>query len=212
MRDCRSASPTAAATGSSRRTSVRTSSGSRRPTGGSPTGWPSTSMPKGVKLALLHDDTSYGEKGSEALDQRVRQNPEAVALRIGVSAGSTDLSPADPPRAPRRRDCVARLGRRGDDRERRSIAARSAGWNVPIYAPPRRRTRSCGSSSPTARWLDGLTIATGRMTAELGPTFFTRLPGEVPGGVRRPARSAFAPAAARRSSRRRTTRCTRTTS
>lgn len=129
-------------------------------------------VPKGLKLALLHDDTSYGENGAQALDRAFEQNPEAVALRLGVSAGSTDLSP-EILRARRAGATGLLVWGDGATIATTIVAARSAGWNVPIYAPP-------AAEDPIVRqqladrpeWLDGVTIATGRMTAELGPTFF----------------------------------------
>jgi ABC-type branched-subunit amino acid transport system substrate-binding protein len=53
------------------------------------------------------------------------------------------------------------------------IAARSAGWDVPLYTPPAGedplvRQELAGHPS----WVDGLTFAAGRMTAERGPTPF----------------------------------------
>jgi ABC-type branched-subunit amino acid transport system substrate-binding protein len=53
------------------------------------------------------------------------------------------------------------------------IAARSAGWNVPVFAPPTAEDpalRQLLADRP--RWLDGLTFATGRMTAEVGTAPF----------------------------------------
>ena len=49
------------------------------------------------------------------------------------------------------------------------IAARSAGWNVPVYTPsagedPLVRQQLAGHPE----WIDGLTFASGRMTAEVG--------------------------------------------
>jgi ABC-type branched-subunit amino acid transport system substrate-binding protein len=52
-------------------------------------------------------------------------------------------------------------------------AARSAGWDVPVYTPPT-------GADPLVRqqladrpeWVDGLTFASGRMTAEVGPAPF----------------------------------------
>ena len=49
-------------------------------------------------------------------------------------------------------------------------AARRSGWDVPIFAPP-------DAADPLVRqelsdhpeWLDGLTFADGRLTAEVGP-------------------------------------------
>jgi ABC-type branched-subunit amino acid transport system substrate-binding protein len=49
-------------------------------------------------------------------------------------------------------------------------AARSAGWDVPIYVPPTGEdplVRQALSDHPD--WVDGLTFASGRMTAEVGP-------------------------------------------
>jgi branched-chain amino acid transport system substrate-binding protein len=129
-------------------------------------------VPKGLKLALLHDDTTYGENGADALDRAFSRNPEAVAVRVPVSAGSTDLSP-EILRARRAGATGLLVWGDGATIANAVIAARSAGWDVPIYAPP-------SAEDPIVRqqladrpeWLDGLTIATGRMTAELGPTFF----------------------------------------
>ena len=53
------------------------------------------------------------------------------------------------------------------------IAARSAGWNVPFFTPG-------AGADPVVRqsladhsdWVDGLTFASGRLTAEEGPTPF----------------------------------------
>jgi ABC-type branched-subunit amino acid transport system substrate-binding protein len=53
------------------------------------------------------------------------------------------------------------------------IAARSRGWKVPVYTPP-------AGADPVVRqeladhpdWVDGLTFASGRMTAELGTAAF----------------------------------------
>src|SRR5262249_32730487 len=50
------------------------------------------------------------------------------------------------------------------------VAARSAGWHVPVYATPTAEDpvlRQPLADHPS--WLDGLTFASGRMTAELGP-------------------------------------------
>jgi len=129
-------------------------------------------VPKGLKLALLHDDTTYGEQGADALDKAFALNPEAVALRVAVSSGATDLSP-EILRARRAGATGLLVWGDGATIAAAVTAARSAGWNVPIYAPP-------AAEDPIVRqqladrpeWLDGLTVATGRMTAERGPTFF----------------------------------------
>jgi branched-chain amino acid transport system substrate-binding protein len=129
-------------------------------------------IPKGLKLALMHDDTTYGQQGADALASAFGQNPRSVAAKITLPAGDTDLSP-QVLRA-RRAGATALLvwGQAATIAEV-VIAARSAGWDVPVFAPP-------SAEDPVLRqqladrpqWLDGLTFATGRMTAELGPEFF----------------------------------------
>ncbi len=57
-------------------------------------------------------------------------------------------------------------------------AARRSGWKVPIFAPP-------DAADPLVRqelsdhpeWLDGLTFGDGRLTSELGPSFYYDLRG-----------------------------------
>ena len=126
-------------------------------------------VPKGLELALLTDDTGYGRAGRKDLDHAFSENPESVVTRIQIPSTATDLAPqilqarrahatgllvwAQPP-------AVAEA----------LIAARSAGWKVPVYTPPAGedplvRQELAGHPS----WVDGLTFASGRMTAEKGP-------------------------------------------
>jgi len=129
-------------------------------------------IPKGLKIALLHDDTPYGQDGGEALDHAFSSNPEAVATKLTLPAGDTDLSPQIL-RARRAGANALLVWGEGATIAETVIAARSANWQVPIYAPP-------SAEEPILRqeladrpeWLDGLTFASGRMTAELGPGFF----------------------------------------
>jgi ABC-type branched-subunit amino acid transport system substrate-binding protein len=129
-------------------------------------------IPKGLKLALIHDDTTYGQQGGASLDEAFLRNPEAVATKLTVPAGDNDLSP-QVLRARRSGATALLVWGQASTIAKAVIAARSAGWNVPIFAPP-------SAEDPILRqqladrpeWLDGLTFATGRMTAELGPDFF----------------------------------------
>ena len=129
-------------------------------------------IPKGLKLGLLHDDTTYGEQGSDALAKAFGQNPKSVALTLTLPAGDTDLSP-QVLRARRSGATGLLVWGQASTIAKVVIAARSAGWNVPVFAPP-------SAEDPVLRqqladrphWLDGLTFASGRMTAELGPDFF----------------------------------------
>jgi ABC-type branched-subunit amino acid transport system substrate-binding protein len=129
-------------------------------------------VPKHLKIALLHDDTSYGTEGARALDSAFSQNPEAVATRLLLPSGQTDLSPQ-----------ILRARRAGASAllvwgipstiADVVIAARSRGWKAPIYTP-------ADGADPVVRqeladhrdWVDGLTFASGRMTAEQGTAPF----------------------------------------
>jgi len=129
-------------------------------------------IPKGLKLALIHDDTTYGQQGADALASAFGHNPASEALKLTVPAGGTDLSP-EVLRARRSGATALLVWGQAATIAKVLIAARSANWNVPMFAPP-------SAEDPVLRqqladrpeWLDGLTFATGRMTAELGPDFF----------------------------------------
>jgi len=130
--------------------------------------------PQGLKVALLTDDTDYGRQGEVALDDAWGHIPESVAAKIQVPSTATDVAPqvlqarnagATALLVWARASTVAQVIR----------AARSSGWDVPIYTPP-------SGEDPLVRqqladhpeWVDGLTFATGRMTAERGPGPFLR--------------------------------------
>jgi branched-chain amino acid transport system substrate-binding protein len=130
-------------------------------------------LPKGLKIALLVDDSTYGQEGEKALEMAFRDQKSVVA-KIDLPASATDVAPQ-----------VVRARRAGANAllvwAQPSVisavitAARSAGWDVPLYTPP-------AGADPLIRqelsdhpdWLDGVTFASGRMTAEAGTTpFFT---------------------------------------
>ncbi len=125
-------------------------------------------IPKKLKVALITDDSSYGQEGAKALDESFSQNPESVAVKLTVPADSPDLSPQ-----------VLRARRAGATAllvwaQPTTIAgvlsgARSSGWNVPVYTPPTGEdplVRQQLANHPD--WVDGLTFASGRPTAEVG--------------------------------------------
>jgi branched-chain amino acid transport system substrate-binding protein len=130
-------------------------------------------LPKGLKIALLVDDSTYGQEGKTTLEAAFRDQ-KAVVAKIDLPASATDVAPQ-----------VLRARRAGANAllvwAQPSVisavitAARSAGWDAPIYTPP-------AGADPLIRqelsdhpdWLDGVTFASGRMTAEAGTTpFFT---------------------------------------
>ncbi len=129
-------------------------------------------VPKKLKIAILTDDTGYGRAGRAALDKAFSENPESVATRIQIPSRASDLAP-QVLRA-RRAGATALLvwGQPAVTAEA-VVAARSAGWDVPIYASPAAAdpiVRQRLASRP--EWLDGLTFASGRLTAEGGPEPF----------------------------------------
>jgi branched-chain amino acid transport system substrate-binding protein len=126
-------------------------------------------IPKGLRVALLTDDSCYGDEGREALAQSFGSNPEAVAAEIRLPADATDLAP-QVLRARRAGATALLVWARPATIASVLTAARSRDWDVPVYTPP-------SGADPLVRqqladrpsWVDGLTFASGRMTAELGP-------------------------------------------
>jgi len=129
-------------------------------------------IPKKLKIALLTDDSAYGRNGASALSRAFSKNPESVALELTVPAGDTDLAPQIL-RARRSGATALLVWAQPPAIAAVLTAARSIGWNVPVYAPPT-------GADPFIRqqladhqdWVDGLTFASGRMTAEVGTAPF----------------------------------------
>jgi ABC-type branched-subunit amino acid transport system substrate-binding protein len=126
-------------------------------------------VPKRLKVALLTDDSDYGQAGRAALDDAFRTLPKAVAARITLPSSAGELAPQV--LEARRSGATALLvWARPVVLGKTIVAARSAGWRVPVYSTP-------AAEDPVVRqqladhpsWADGLTFASGRMTAELGP-------------------------------------------
>ncbi len=129
-------------------------------------------IPKRLRIAFLTDDTGYGRAGRASLDRAFAENPGSVAARIQIPSSATDLAPQV--LQARRSGATALLvwGQAAAIAEA-VVAARSAGWQVPIYASPSAEdplVRQELAGHPT--WLDGLTFASSRMTAEAGPAPF----------------------------------------
>jgi len=126
-------------------------------------------IPKGLQVALLTDDTGYGEEGRAMLDRAFGANPEAVATKVRLPSGAVDLAP-QALKARRAGATALLVWAQPATIAKVLTAARSSGWNVPVYTPP-------SGGDPLVRqqladnpdWVDGLTFASGRMTAELGP-------------------------------------------
>ncbi len=125
-------------------------------------------IPKKLKVAFLTDDTGYGRGGLAALDHAFAGNRSSVAARIQIPATATDLAPQI--LQARRSGATALLvWAQPSAIAEAVIAARSSGWDVPVYTSPAGEdplVRQELAADP--RRLDGLTFAAGRMTAEQG--------------------------------------------
>ncbi|MFL5954964.1 MAG: ABC transporter substrate-binding protein [Gaiellaceae bacterium] len=125
-------------------------------------------VPKKLKVALLHDDSDYGAAGSRALNLAFSRNRSSIALDEALPADALDLGP-QVLRARRAHATALLVWGRPSTIAAVLTAARSAGWDVPVFTPP-------AGADPFVRqqladhpsWLDGLTFAGGRLTAEVG--------------------------------------------
>jgi branched-chain amino acid transport system substrate-binding protein len=129
-------------------------------------------VPKKLKVAILTDDTGYGRAGRKELDRAFSQNPESVAARIQIPSTATDLAPQIL-EARRAGATGVLVWAQPAAIAEALIAARSAGWKAPFFTPPAGEdplVRQELASHPS--WVDGLTFASGRMTAERGPVPF----------------------------------------
>jgi len=125
-------------------------------------------IPKHPKIALLHDDSDYGTAGAAALRQAFAENQSSVAIDETLPANALDLSPQILRARRAHADALIVWGRPATIASA-ITAARTAGWQVPFYTPPT-------GSDPFVRqrlanhpaWVNDLTFASGRLTAEVG--------------------------------------------
>jgi branched-chain amino acid transport system substrate-binding protein len=125
-------------------------------------------IPKHVKVALLHDDTDYGVAGEQSLRAAFAENRSSVAIDETLPSAALDLGP-QLLRARRAHATAVLVWGRPATIAAAITAARSAGWSVPFFTPP-------AGADPYVRqqlaehpsWVDGLTFAAGRLTAEVG--------------------------------------------
>ncbi|HEY2778758.1 MAG TPA: ABC transporter substrate-binding protein [Gaiellaceae bacterium] len=125
-------------------------------------------IPKHLKVALLHDDSDYGTAGSEELKRAFSGDRGSVAIDETLPADALDLSPQIL-RARRAHATALVVWGRPATIASAITAARSSGWGVPFYTPPTGAdpfVRQQLADHPA--WLDGLTFAAGRLTAEVG--------------------------------------------
>jgi ABC-type branched-subunit amino acid transport system substrate-binding protein len=130
-------------------------------------------IPKHVKVALLHDDSDYGTAGAKELKRAFGGDGASVAIDETLPADALDLSPQIL-RARRAHATALLVWGRPATIASAITAARSAGWDVPLYTPPTGAdpfVRQQLADHPS--WVDGLTFAAGRLTAEVGAGPFT---------------------------------------
>ena len=130
--------------------------------------WAEYLIPKKLKVALITDDSSYGQEGAKALDESISENPESVAVKMTVPADAPDLSP-QVLRARRAGATALLVWAQPTTIAGVLSAARSSGWKVPVYTSPTGEdplVRQQLANHPD--WVDGLTFASGRPTAEVG--------------------------------------------
>ena len=126
-------------------------------------------IPKGLKVALITDDSTYGNGGRAALDTAFRRNPEAVAAKIDVPANATDLTP-QMLRARESKATAILCWARPNAIALALRAARAAGWDVPFYTPPSGEDPFLRQQFAThPEWIEGMTVALSRLTSEKGP-------------------------------------------
>lgn len=128
-------------------------------------------IPKKLKVAFLTDDTGYGLAGRAALDNAF-SGSRSVAARIDLPTDATDLAPQV--LVAHRSGATALLvWAQPAAIAEAVVAARTAGWNVPIFTSPSGEDPLVRQELAAHRsWVDGLTFASGRMTAEVGPVPF----------------------------------------
>ena len=125
--------------------------------------------PKHLKVALLYDDSGYGQGGSTELRKAFSYDPKAVAAPIQLPSTAANLAP-EVLRARRAGATALVVWAQAPVIANVLSAARTAGWDVPLYTAP-------SGEDPLIRqqlarhpaWVDGLTVSLGRLTAEVGP-------------------------------------------
>src|SRR5581483_6049641 len=120
-------------------------------------------VPKGLRFALLHDDSPYGTAAGRALDKAFVRNRPSVTAELQASAAPGG-DPAPQVLQARQSGAHVLVVRASPPVLAATIrAARQAGWQVPIYASTTREdpvVRQQLADHP--QWLDGLTFVSSR--------------------------------------------------
>jgi ABC-type branched-subunit amino acid transport system substrate-binding protein len=125
-------------------------------------------IPKGVKIAILRDDSTYGDGGAAALTQAFERNATSLSVSLTIPSSSTDVSAQV--LAARRSSATALLVWTRPALLAAIVRqARSTGWDVPVFSGVTGGdpiVRQQLADHPT--WVDGLTFTLSRLTSEKG--------------------------------------------
>lgn len=127
---------------------------------------------KASKVALLADATSYGREGAAATKQNLGRNAISLVSEASLPEGGGDVA-AQVLEARRSGAQALIVWARATGVAAVVRAARSAGWDVPVYTGPTGEdplVRQRLADRP--QWLDGLTFVSFRITSEVGPEPF----------------------------------------
>ena len=127
---------------------------------------------QGERVALLSDTSSYGREGVEATREALRRNEVTVVADATLPDGGGDVA-AQVLQARRAGADLLVVWARAAGVASVVRAARSAGWDVPVYSGPTGEdplVRQRLADHP--EWLDGLTFVSFRITSEVGPEPF----------------------------------------
>lgn len=131
-------------------------------------------VPKALRIAIVHDDSSYGADGAAALDRAFARDRSSIVATLQVPAQGGD--PAPQLLDARNRGATALLVWARPGLVAAVLrAARSSGWTVPVFA-------ATSGEDPLVRqeladhpdWVEGLTFTLSRLTSEKGAGPFDR--------------------------------------
>lgn len=127
---------------------------------------------KAERPGLITDDSSYGRNGAEAIRDNLEINEVDLASDDAVSTGASDL--AVPVQKARRAGADSLIvWARAPVVAAVVRAARSSGWDVPVYTGPTGEDPLVRQQLADRReWVDGLTFVSFRITSEVGPAPF----------------------------------------
>ena len=127
---------------------------------------------KASKVALLADSSSYGREGAQATRDALTRNEVALVSDSTLPEGGGDVA-AQVLEARRAGAGALIVWARAPGVAAVVRAARSSGWDVPIFTGPTGEdplVRQRLADHP--EWLDGLTFVSFRITSEVGPEPF----------------------------------------